>query len=571
MKELLKEWRKYNTSINEMSRVWTQDASKFDNASLSAAAASQSNDRTNLSFKDFIKEMIQIVEDNSGKDLFVSFVDEYDDDTPRLGVSPKIEYDTPHGVYGYPLNNMTVYNLLTTGQPTSADFAADREYMHVYSLSKTDSIKINSDFSTNYDDSKLDKDVYTISKMSVDYILPIIDKYKMTGKILPMIEDNGLNPTGIFADFIEAKRIENIQKGGGYTILVLSLIYNLYIRQRKNAGKIAEELKQIVIDFSLSEDNQFKDRGEQSKFYQLYYIARFCSNLCEGLGGDISIKTAPAGGMFTLLLDGIGIKSIDDSKGTSTLHTNEPSQSVAFDTKKIAGENESYNLIGTYLSPSCYFSSGNTKSSAKDIIDNLLASGEISIESVFPEGVETAESKAVKGGKSKLVKDVESAINNLTSSTENSVKNVIEYLRDNLDNTSLTMISSIIGNLAYSINENYASYWNQFMMTDLFKYNELKNKLGLNEQIFFDIALLKVIELLEDNQFMQMYMSSENNKNKAFELAETMVSSFAYATKEYTDDTAELVQRYDNILSKLNESKMISSNILKEYIKLVAR
>jgi hypothetical protein len=570
MKELLIEWRKYNTSINEMSRVWTQDASKFDNASLSAAAASQSNDRTNLSFKDFIKEMIQIVEDNSGKDLFVSFVDEYDDDTPRLGVSPKIEYDTPHGVYGYPLNNMTVYNLLTTGQPTSADFAADREYMHVYSLSKTDSIKINSDFSTNYDDSKFDKDVYTISKMSVDYILPIIDKYKMTGKILPMIEDNGLNPTGIFADFIKTKRIENIQKGGGYTILVLSLIYNLYIRQRKNAGKIAEELKQIVIDFSLSEDNQFKDRGEQSKFYQLYYIARFCSNLCEGLGGDISIKTAPAGGMFTLLLDGIGIKSIDDSKGTSTLHTNEPSQSVAFDTKKIAGENESYNLIGTYLSPASYFESI-SKIKAKEIIDNLLASGEISIDTVFPEGVETAESKATKGGKDKLIKDVKSAINNLTSSTENSVKNVIEYLRDNLDNTSLTMISSIIGNLAYSINENHASYWNQLMMTDLFKYNELKNKLGLNEQIFFDIALLKVIELLEDNQFMQMYMSSENNKNKAFELAETMVSSFAYATKEYTDDTAELVQRYDNILSKLNESKMSSSNILKEYIKLVAR
>ena len=570
MKELLKEWRKYNSLINEMSRTWAQDASRFDPTSLNAAAASQSNDRTDLSLKDFIKEILQIVEDNSGKDLFVSFVNDYDENTPRLGVSPNIEYDTPHGVYGYPLSNKTVYNLLTTGKPTSAGFAVERPYIHVYSLSKTDSIKINSDFSTNYDDSKFYKDVYTMSKMSVDYILSIIDKHKMTGEILPMIEDNGLNPTGIFADFIKTKRIENIQKGGGYVILILAWIYNSYIRQKKNENIIAEELKQIVIDFSLSEDNQFKDRGEQSKFYQIYYIARFCSNLCEGLGDNISIKTAPAGGMFTLLLDGIGIKSIDDSKGTSTLHSNEPSQSVSFDTKKIAGENESYSLIGTYLSPTSYFEY-NSKANVKEIIDNLLASGEISIDTVFPKDVETAESRAVKGGKDKLIKDVESVINNLSSNTENSVKNTVEYLRDNLKDTSISMISNIVESLETNISNDYDSYWNQFMETDLFEYDELKNKLGLNEQRFQDIALLKVIELLEDEQFTQTYMSSDANKNKIFELAESMVSSFAYATKEYTDETDGLVKRYDNILSKLNESKKLNSNMLKEYIKLSIR
>lgn len=567
MKELLREWRKYNSSINEMSRVWTQDASKFDPTSLHAAASSQSNDRTDMSFTQLIKEILQIVEENSGKDLFVSFVDKYDDDTPRLGISPNIEYDTPHGVYGYPLNNKTVYNLLTTGNPTEAKFATDREYMHVYSLSKTDSIKINSDFTTNYDDRKFDKDVYTMAKMSVDYTLSIIDKHKMSGEIIPMIEDNGLNPKGIFADFIKTKRIKNIQEGGGYVTLVLAWIYNSYIRQKKNANIIAEELEQIVIDFSLSEDNRFKDRNEQSKFYQLYYIARFCSNLCEGLGYNISLKPAPEGGMFTLLLDGVGIKSIDDSKGTSTLHPNEPSQSVSFDTKKIAGENESYNLIGTYLSPSTYFASGTSRSTAHQIIDDLLASGEISIDTVFPEGVETAESRAVKGGKDKLIKDVKSVINNLTSSTESSVKNTVEYLKDNLKDTSVTMISNIIRSLATNISADYASYWNQLMMTGLFEYDELKNKLGFNEQRFYDIALLKIIELLEDEQFIQTYMSSNNNKNKVFELAEQTRNSFAFATKEYTDETDALIKRYDNILSKLNESKKSNNNILKEYIK----
>lgn len=566
MKELLKEWRKYNSSINEMSRAWTQDASRFDPASLHAAAASQSNDRTDLSFTHFVKEILQIVEDNSGKDLFVSFVDEYDGDTPRLGVSPNIEYDTPHGIYGYPLSNKTVYNLLTTGDPTGAKFATDREYMHVYSLSKTDSIKINSDFTTNYDDKKFEKDVYTMTKMSVDYVLSVIDKHKMTGEILPPIEDNGLNPKGIFADFIKTKKVENPQKGGGYIVLVLAWIYNSYVRQKKNASIIAEDLKSIAIDFSLSDLNRFEDRVEQSKFYQLYYIARLCSNLCESLGHNISLKPAPAGAMFTLLLDGIGIKSIDDSKGTSTLHSNEPSQSVSFDTKKIAGENESYNLIGTYLSPSCYFTN-TSRSTAHQIIDNLLASGEISIDTVFPEGVETAESRAVKGGKNKLIKDVKSAINNLTSNTEKSAKNVVEFLRDNLSDTSASMISSIINNLSNNIAADCASYWNQFMTTNLFEYDELKEKLGLNAQRFFDIALLKIIELLEDDQFTQVYMSSNNNKNKVFELAEQTRNSFAFATKEYTDETDALIKRYDDILSKLSESKTINNNILKEYIK----
>lgn len=569
MKELLKEWRKYNSSINEMSRVWTQDASRFDPTSFNTAAASQSNDRTDLSFTHFIKEILQIVEENSGKDLFVSFVDEYDGDTPNLGVSPNIEYDTPHGVYGYPLSNKTVYNLLTTGQPTKANFAVDREYMHVYSLSKTDSIKINSDLSTNYDDRKFDKDVYTMSKMSVDYILSIIDKHKMSGEILPMIEDNGLNPKGPFAKFIKTKRIENIQKGGGYVILVLAWIYNSYIRQKKNANIIAEELKQIVIDFSLSEDNRFNDRADQSKFYQLYYIARLCSNLCEGLGYNKSLKPAPAGGMFTLLLDGVGIKSIDDSKGTSTLHTNEPSQSVSFDTKKIAGENESYNLIGTYLSPSSYFTN-TSRSTAHQIIDDLLASGEISIDTVFPEGVETAASNAVKGGKEKLIKDVKTVIENLTSSVEYNVKNVVSFVRENLEHTSVSMISGFVKSLAKNISADYSSYWDQFMETNLLKHEELK-KLGLNEQRFVDIVLLEIIELLEDSQFIQTYMSSESNKNKIFELAETVIHAFSQSTEEYTDKTADLMKRYDNILSKLNESKKLNTSILKEYIKLAVR
>ena len=569
MKELLKEWRKYNSSINEMSRVWTQDASRFDTTSFNTAAASQSNDRTDLSFTHFIKEILQIVEENSGKDLFVSFVDEYDGDTPNLGVSPNIEYDTPHGVYGYPLSNKTVYNLLTTGDPTGAKFATDREYMHVYSLSKTDSIKINSDLSTNYDDRKFDKDVYTISKMSVDYILSIIDRHKMSGEILPMIEDNGLSPKGPFAKFIKTKRIENIQKGGGYVILVLAWIYNSYIRQKKKSNIIAEELKQIVIDFSLSEDNRFKDREEQSKFYQLYYIARFCSNLCEGLGYNKSLKPVPSGGMFTLLLDGVGIKSIDDSKGTATLHSNEPSQSVSFDTKKIAGENESYNLIGTYLSPSCYFTN-TEKSAAKEIIDDLLASGEISIDTVFPEGVETDVSKAVKGGKEKLTKDVKAVIENLTTSIEYNVKNVISFVRDNLEHTTATMISGFVKSLAKNISADYSSYWDQFMETNLLKHEDLK-KLGLNEQRFVDIVLLEIIELLEDSQFIQTYMSSESNKNKIFELAETVVHAFSRSDEEYTDKTADLMKRYNNILSKLNESKKLNTSILKEYIKLAVR
>ena len=48
------------------------------------------------------QETLLKVLESVGDNCFISFVDKYDEKIPRLEVSPKVSYDTPHGNYTYP-------------------------------------------------------------------------------------------------------------------------------------------------------------------------------------------------------------------------------------------------------------------------------------------------------------------------------------------------------------------------------------------------------------------------------------------------------------------------------------
>ena len=129
MKSILKEWRSF---INE-SELWgQQDPKKFDQSMFNKVAKSQKIDKTDVGFENFIEEIVGLLEKSDN--VFVSFVDKYDEETPNLGVSPVISYNTPHGVYGYPLKKNSLHQFITTGMPTQADFATERKFMHVYTL-----------------------------------------------------------------------------------------------------------------------------------------------------------------------------------------------------------------------------------------------------------------------------------------------------------------------------------------------------------------------------------------------------------------------------------------------------
>lgn len=345
MKSILKEWRSF---INE-SELWGQNPKKFDQSMFNKVAKSQKVDKTDVGFASFIEEVVGLLEKNN--DVFVSFVDKYDEEKPSLGVSPAISFNTPHGVYGYPLKKKSLHQFITTGMPTQADFATEREFIHVYTLDDARSIKISRDSITNYRSSNYVKDLKTIVRMFlqmfyaeaeanstyydifVDYEITKPGKDKFVGDdhtITDIMMKIGVSMDKNFTNFLYAMKYfgyaqersseDGVNRGTGRRVISDELV-----------NFIASELDSL----SVTNRNNFARRARTDDFYKIYFAAYYLSQTAQ---------LTHSGGAFTMLLSGIGIDSIDDAEGTSTLHAQEPSQSVAMD---VGGKN-SYKLFGTY-------------------------------------------------------------------------------------------------------------------------------------------------------------------------------------------------------------------------------
>lgn len=466
LKSIINDWRKYTGSLNE-SQLYSQDAVEFDVSKFSDASSTQFIDKTNLSFEEFIRDIVSTVSKEKGKKLFVSFIDKYEEDkTPSLGVSPNIKYNTPHGIYGYPLNNNNVYRLLTSGSPTNADFAVDRDYMHVYTVSDINTVEIdpNRPKRSNYSNKNFNKDVETMSKTILRFLQRMIDKDDIIEEIVDDAEypspdlqyliDNGSFKPAINSDYIIYHSL-------------IAYVYRLYKIEKRNDIEIVSNLKSIVINLSETNNNRFHDYVNTDKFYSIYYIARLYSSLpMLAKSGD---NFAPRqGGIFSILLSGIGIDNIDDSKGSSTIHPNEPSQALSIDISDMSSDNLGFKLVGTYKSPENYFSSNNGSSQVDDVIDEMLSKGEIDIEDVYPKGYDYNLTKRHASGDINNL-SIEDAINHVamtvddkTSEVINKISDVSKIINDNFENDvyhkCAELYEEIFNELKSSINEIKSNY-----------------------------------------------------------------------------------------------------------------
>ena len=158
MNHILKEWR--NFTLNEMSSTYKHSPVDIPEDIISSASSSQSNPKTELTVKETIKELFDIVRDNN--DIFISFVKNWNDSVPSLSVNPTVKYETPHGIYGYPLEKENLIQYLTRGQPTSARFATNYPYIQIYRINEINTIKIESNNETNYQEFNYNKDIKKI-------------------------------------------------------------------------------------------------------------------------------------------------------------------------------------------------------------------------------------------------------------------------------------------------------------------------------------------------------------------------------------------------------------------------
>ena len=97
-----------------------------------------------------------------------------------------------------------------------------------------------------------------------------------------------------------------------------------------------------------------------TSFHVLYYFAQSLSHVAEII--DLKNKNS-SGYYYSLFLNLVGIKNITD-KGSSTVHSNEPSQSLNFSFE--SGSDNSIVHVGTYLN---IFKDLYTPKAAQELLD----------------------------------------------------------------------------------------------------------------------------------------------------------------------------------------------------------
>lgn len=340
-KRILKEW---NSFLKE-SEAFGEDPSNFDNSIFSRKTPQLSIDKTSLNEEQLIADLSKyLLEYNK---VFLSFVDRYDKDIPRLSVNPKITYNTPHGLYGYPLTKERFYQFLVTGNPTSADFATDMPYFHVYLVKDTGKIKIERDGRTNYDDRLYIKDAKTLIKTGLDYFVSLFHNNR---ELKSVFEQN--NNITTFSSALNHRLLSSNSEIIRTTKTILNFFSDISDLETQTNIDDENFLRFcIVIEnsaFRITNPSQ-KIKIENSKFHMLYCLAYYFTTLLNSLeiiakNENIDLNIIKKGGLYTLLLSSINIKSIDDSKGTATIHMGEPSQIVTINTNN----SDNIILLGTY-------------------------------------------------------------------------------------------------------------------------------------------------------------------------------------------------------------------------------
>ena len=319
-------------------------------------AASYKNDMTSIDDDEVLLKVLENVGDN----CFISFVEDYDEDIPRLEISPTVRYDTPHGNYAYPLTAVTLKEIVEKSSIGTASFAIDRPYFHLFKKSNAlNSIEIKKDGTSNYN-GNLIKDLKTIVHTAVMYSSALflendsnfIDAESMTD------EDKGYK-TFSFKNRIRRRAIinstnrviddKNLHRTMTYLIRNLCKLYylNNNAYHQESVDLIVDYLTRTIMFKANSRQNRFFDRSSnklRSKFHVLYYSCWMLSNVVTQKN-DESFEESGSnrGSVFTMLLNSIDIDFIHD-KGSKTLHGCEPIQAVYLNSSK----KESVSLIGTF-------------------------------------------------------------------------------------------------------------------------------------------------------------------------------------------------------------------------------
>ena len=285
-------------------------------------------DKTNLSLEEVLEELILSADSST----YIRFVEKFGDiEIPKFEVSPKVKYHTPHGIYGYPLDQTNLENLVNSGAPTSASFATNASFFHLYKIDKSKTANVTKD----NEEQKLIAGKYTSKQAVIDDIAECIRL--STGLITHSESEDA-----VLQDYKDLEKdIKSLKSNASYDNYYFTSIFTKYSHL---VGKVDEEKideKQSLVNiykFEIADAMyeymklSFKRFGRHTKNVSKQYS--FFVILKEAVGSISSaiaeINKTSRGQYYSILLKAVGFQGITDV-GTSTIHGNEPEQAVSFD------------------------------------------------------------------------------------------------------------------------------------------------------------------------------------------------------------------------------------------------
>ena len=506
-------------------------------------------DKTKLSDEEVLEELIVA----AGPDTYIRFEKKYGDlEFPPLKVSPKIRYQTPHGIYGYPLNQVNVENLVNFGAPTSANFATAYDFFHVYKLDKSRTVNV----AEGDDDLKQVIGRYSTEKKVIDDIaecIRVISYLSRESKQNPPVEITMPSSTSLEFPILQLEQdIANLAKKSNKKS-ELSNIFNKYKNYVVKTSETSDTSKKLIEVYKQEiasaifkrKKNSVPERKRNANSTKQFMLFKILKASIEYIATQFGrAEGVERSQYYSLLLKSVGITGITDS-GTSSIHDNEPSQSVSFD---FSGD--TIKPIGTFKN---IFKSANfdeLKEKFNQILEGLTKNNIVNWSSEFFKERPQYDYKnislksfklLVKTKKSKPGK-LRGFINNIARKNKNS--DVLNYIYNNkisfaLDGVEDGLFSALANNknLPKSISNDF---YKVFVKDNINLGNEaLREKLNFKGSFFaIDFvrspaltkeAMIDIIEKAED-EFSFAMQSLKVSKHLDREVSEKIIKKFGVNT-----------------------------------------
>tara|TARA_B100000927_G_scaffold206853_1_gene167932 strand:+ start:3690 stop:5900 length:2211 start_codon:yes stop_codon:yes gene_type:complete len=276
-------------------------------------------DKTKLSVKDTLKDLILA----AGPETYIRFQNKFDDEdgAPALEVSPNVQFQTPHGIYGYPLGQDNLQNLVIAGKPTNADFAVNYMFFHVYKINKSKTANVEK----NTKDTNIIQGRYSNKRKVIDDIAECI-------RLSSVLLKQGRTAEADEQTYLEfEKDIQRLRTRKYEVGIDLSEVFKKYSSFTGTNSKSLFDIYKVEIAESIYirvRESISKRYSNVSKQFSFFVILKEAISYIASTISDVNETSK--GQYFSLLLKAVGISGISDY-ATGTIHPNEPSQSVSFD------------------------------------------------------------------------------------------------------------------------------------------------------------------------------------------------------------------------------------------------